>query len=204
MKTLLATIFLFFASMVYAEPYKESDGYASFHSEIVDDKTILHIRGIMGPRFTHSALKAFFHVEPDLVIIDSTGGIVNEMMPIANYIERNSIPIKVVHSCLSACAYMLLFSPNVIIEEGSQVGFHVPFAPLVSSNKTMEQLQREYAVVQIRLAARLLEIDIPLSFTQYLLARTDRSNFAFLTTSDGLDLIRSGNYSSLRIDNYIR
>lgn len=207
MKTFLTIFLMMFATIAYSDEsdkYLISDGHARYESVIIDDRVALRITGLISQNFSQFVFMTFDKIKPDLIILNSQGGMMNEMMPVANFIHRKNIPIHIEDVCLSACAYMLLFSSNVTISENAQVGFHTPFFPLVPTNKTVEQLQREYSIMQFRLAIQLYEVGIPMSFSQFLLVHTDLETFAFLTDVNGIDTIRNGEYLSLEIRPYFR
>jgi hypothetical protein len=195
-------IFILTAVPVSAQVLIET--FNRYHVEEVDGKRILYINSHFGPRFASNAMREIYEKKPDIIAIESHGGLINEMMYLANYIHRNHIPLIIEGTCLSACAYLLFFAPEVIIGENAVIGFHAPFTYGVPSDKTIEQLQKEFTVMQLRLANSLSEHGVPYSFTIYLLVRTSRELFAFITSPDGLDEIRDGKFFNLEVTEFNR
>jgi membrane-bound ClpP family serine protease len=199
----LVLVFLFF--MISSLPVNSQymlETFNRYNTEEVDGKTVMYINGQFGRNFGMRTIRELYEKKPDVVVLDSLGGMMDEMMMVARYIERNNISLKVEKTCLSACAYMLFFSNDVTIDEDAVVGFHAPFTFNVPTDKTIEQLQRDFTIYQLRLIILLLDRGIPPSFTQYLLIRTSRENFAFLNGQESFDEIRDGIYRNLTISTY--
>ena len=62
--------------------------------------------------------------KPDTLILDSTGGEVEEAMELGFYIRSRGINTEVRGQCLSACVYLLAAGPQRQVSSGARVGIH--------------------------------------------------------------------------------
>ena len=62
--------------------------------------------------------------KPDVLILDSTGGEVEEAMELGLYIRSRGINTRVSRRCLSSCVYLLAAGPQRAVSPGAKVGIH--------------------------------------------------------------------------------
>lgn len=82
------------------------------------------------------------------LLIDSTGGLIEDAENLAAFISLNEIPVIIRNECSSACVLVALSSPHLSIEHGALIGFHQP--NLISNSSlplhlfTLDQLKVDF------------------------------------------------------------
>jgi len=91
---------------------------------LAGDRTI-SITGPIGPNLMRDFISAQRKHGPlTTVEITSPGGLIDEAMELAEYIEEHKITVVVRQRCLSACTMIAVASPNSYAEDAALFGFH--------------------------------------------------------------------------------
>jgi ATP-dependent protease ClpP protease subunit len=95
----------------------------------------VRIDGTIGPNLMRDFMALERTSGPLLGLeINSPGGLVDEALKLARFVEKARIPVIVRYECLSACVLVAVASPASYAEEGAIFGFHqtAPVADITS------------------------------------------------------------------------
>lgn len=106
--------------------------------ETPDGEQIIRVAGEIDHLFGYN-LSTLLDNFPEVtrIIIVSDGGILEEIYAPAARIQKRKITVEVEHGsyCISACAFLALYSPNIIID--GQMAFHRPYYTSFDMNMSL-------------------------------------------------------------------
>ena len=95
----------------YAQVQKQPNGYLSLNGEI-------------GKQSTESLSKLLSEGEARVLVLNSTGGLIDEANKIAKLIKVHKLGVVVTRECFSACVLIAVASHRLIATKDAEFGFH--------------------------------------------------------------------------------
>jgi hypothetical protein len=138
------SIYLGAAICVYGEPiesFQMRDKY-KFIADFDDDGVkFIKVEGEISVNFGRN-LSAFIQNNADSAYIELTsiGGMMDQITQAGVKIRQLSMPVVIRsgETCISACAYLALYSEDITIE--GQLAFHMPYFASFNSDKTLVEI----------------------------------------------------------------
>lgn len=124
------------------------------------------------------------------LLIDSTGGLIEDAESLAAFVSLNSIPVVIKNECSSACVLIALSSPYLSTDRSALIGFH---QPNLLSNSSLPIHLFALNELKIDFFNELERLGVPARVIE--MAKETPSNQMFYITGD--ELYRMGLAKSL-------
>jgi hypothetical protein len=152
-----------------------SIGGESAPKAVARERTVLTVNGMIGPGAYRQFRAALYNGNPDLVVLNGPGGILEEAFLIAEEVRRRGLDTLVAPNgaCASACAVVYLAGRNKYLGSGGAIGLH-------SASSADGRADAEATAIMAEYLSRL---GVPQS-TLRRMAQTAPSDIRWLTRSE--------------------
>lgn len=176
------------------EIYNFYDSYTISIGNDDQNQKYLRFEGYVGQNFSFNMSK-FLEQHPDLEYIEvsSIGGLLDEIDIPGRIIASRSLPIVIKDGdvCLSSCAFMALYSPDITIN--GQLAFHTPFYEIFDSSLTLHEVNIRAIPPSLKRTRMLHEYNWSLSLYELIVRESDRKKYVVFENAGDLNRFRIEN-----------
>lgn len=120
------------------------------------------------------------------IILESSGGLMNEAAILASYLEESGVSVLIEPNtmCISACAYAVMKAKTIDIQ--GKVVFHPPFFPSVSTTETMYSIIHSSNLLTLELVKWFIDSGYSLSLLKIIYDQTNNDKFMVFDSVEDL------------------
>ena len=198
MSKYITIFFILLAQVLHAEPI---DSYISDNLTIEvneDSNGVVYIRldGMFSEDLPFAMTSFITLYSPKYIELNSDGGYMDTIEPVGSMISSNDIFIRINSGdmCVSACAFLALYSKNIIIN--GQLAFHIPYSMNYDGRMSLNEIANTSVADTVIQAKTFFNNGWILYFYFLIGILTDRDTYIVFTDSSELNKLRTTDIKS--------
>lgn len=192
---MLVALFIGSATLTHANEilftYLNGDNFVITVERDDDNKKLIRFEGAVTYMLGQQLVSLIeLHSDLDYIEMHSVGGILAEINGPAVKIAERGIPVVIRpgDTCVSACAFLALYSPDITIE--GQLAFHLPYHTGFDRIDTLYDIQQSMVARTVVISREFFKTGWRLILYHLIAEKSDMRNYVVFTNEVDLNLFR--------------
>lgn len=181
-------------------------GYTITLEKDVEGESLIRFSGRVGMHFD-TVMSTMIRINVDeisYIELSSNGGIMNEIIDAGNLIRKHEIPIVIRsgESCISACAFLSLYSPDIRIK--GQLAFHMPYLEEYSRTESLYEISQKNIPITLYMVRTMYRNGWGIILHFLISINTTIETYVVFESTEELNLFRIENLGAFDTENTAR